>query len=135
MTQPAVIKLSQFISHPPAKVWKALTDLTLHAKWWAAGDVKPVVGHQFQLDMGKWGRQPCEVLAAEPERLLSYSFSRGMTITWRLEAEGMGTRLHLEHSGFDLDSPMGRQAYEGMSNGWPSVLARIEPAIDAEPAG
>lgn len=23
----------------------------LHAKWWAAGDVRPVVGHEFTLDM------------------------------------------------------------------------------------
>jgi hypothetical protein len=38
-----VIRLSQFIDHPPAKVWKALTDPETHAKWWAAGDVKAVV--------------------------------------------------------------------------------------------
>jgi len=48
---------------------------------------------------------------------------------WRLEAEGEGTRLSLEQSGFDLDSPLGKAAFEGMGNGWPTVLARIEPAI------
>jgi uncharacterized protein YndB with AHSA1/START domain len=82
--------------------------------------------------MGKWGKQPCEVIAVDPERLLSYSFAPGTlntTITWRLEAEGKGTRLHLEHSGFDLDSPMAKMAFDGMSGGWPTVLARIEQAI------
>ncbi len=136
MIEPGVIKLSQFISHSPAKVWKALTDPAIHAKWWAAGDIKPLVGHRFTLDMGKWGQQPCEVIAVEPERLLSYSFAPGMlntTITFRLEPEGTGTRLHLEHSGFDLDSPLGKTAFEGMSGGWPAILAGIEKVITSHP--
>jgi uncharacterized protein YndB with AHSA1/START domain len=80
------------------------------------------------------GVQPCEVLAVEPERLLSYRFAPGTldsTITWRLEPENGGTRLHLEHSGFDLDSPLAKRAFDGMGSGWPAVLKRIEPAIDA----
>lgn len=130
----AVFECDQFLPHPPSAVWKALTDPEIHARWWAAGDVRPVVGHKFTLDMGAWGHQPCEVLAVEPERLLRYSFSPdslGTTVTWRLEPEGTGTRLFLEHAGFDLDSPMGRAAYEGMSQGWPSVLPRITPALAA----
>src|ERR1044072_2011886 len=125
---PGVIHCDQFIAPPPATVWKALTDPELHARWWAAGDVRPVVGHHFTLDMGKWGQQPCEVLAVEPERLLRYSFASGTldtTITWRLQPEGTGTRLFLEHSGFDLDSPLGRTALDGMGNGWPGVLRGI----------
>jgi uncharacterized protein YndB with AHSA1/START domain len=132
MTDPAVIRCDQFIGHPPARVWQALTDPELHAKWWAAGDVRPVVGHRFTLDMGNWGEQPCEVLAVEPEKLLSYSFATGSldnTITFRLEAEGTGTRLFFEQAGLDLDSPLGRTAYEGMSRGWPGLLRRIEPAL------
>jgi uncharacterized protein YndB with AHSA1/START domain len=134
MIEPGLIQLTQFIEHPPAKVWEALTDPTLHAKWWAAGDVRPVVGHHFTLDMGPWGQQPCEVLAVEPERLLAYSFAPGTlntTLTWRLEPEGDGTRLWLEHRGFDLDSPLGKTAFQGMEAGWPNVLARIAPALSA----
>lgn len=132
MTEPGVIRLSQFIPHPPEKVWQALTDPRLHAKWWAAGDVKAEVGHRFTLDMGKWGQQACEVIAVEPGWMLRYSFAPGTlntTLTWSLEPEVGGTRLHLEHSGFDLDSPMGKMAFDGMSNGWPTVMARIEGVI------
>jgi hypothetical protein len=43
----------------------------------------------------------------------------------RLEPEGSGTRLFLEHAGFDLDSPMGKAAFEGMGYGWPSVLKQL----------
>src|SRR5262249_18432087 len=104
----------------------------LHARWWAAGDVRPIVGHRFDLDMGQWGKQPCEVLAVEPERLFRYRFATGTLdtiITWRLVPEGAGTRLELRHEGFDLDSPMSRQAFEGMRPGWSNVLARLGEAL------
>ncbi|NOK33994.1 SRPBCC domain-containing protein [Corallococcus exercitus] len=132
MNPPAIIQLDHVYAHPPAAVWKALTDPALHAKWWAAGDVRPVVGHRFTLDMGPWGQQPCEVLVVEPERLLKYSFATGTldtTLTWRLTPEGTGTRLTLTHEGFNLDSPMGRRAFEGMKPGWPGLLARLGTAL------
>ncbi|MEU1626417.1 SRPBCC domain-containing protein [Streptomyces sp. NPDC020096] len=132
MTDPAVIHCDQFLAHPPAVVWRALTDPQWHARWWAAGDVRPVVGHRFTLDMGPWGSQPCEVIAVEPQRMIRYSFAEGSldtTITWRLEPEGNGTRLFLEHAGFDLNSPMGKQAFDGMGGGWPGVLRGIGPAL------
>ncbi|MGV9348444.1 SRPBCC family protein [Streptomyces spiralis] len=136
MTENNAIDLERFLPHPPAAVWNALTDPELHARWWAAGDVKPVVGHRFTLDMGNFGKQPCEVTEVQDRRLLVYRFAEGSldtTITWRLEPEGEGTRLRLTHAGFDLDSPMGRQAFDGMGNGWPHVLDRLVSLL-GEPA-
>jgi uncharacterized protein YndB with AHSA1/START domain len=129
---PSTIECDQYLAQPPAVVWKALTDPELLARWWVAGDIKPVVGHRFTLDMGAWGSQPGEVTAVDPERLLAYTFAEGSqdtTITWRLVAEGAGTRLFLQHSGFDLESPMGKQAYERMGGGWPAILRRIDRAL------
>lgn len=134
MTETTMIVCDQFLTHSPEDVWRALTDPDLLARWWVPGDVQAEVGHRFNLDMGKWGQQPCEVTAVEPGRLFAYRFGGGSidtTITWRVEPEGTGTRLLLEHTGFDLDSPLGRQAYEGMGAGWPHVLERIDGAIDA----
>ncbi len=133
----AVIRVEHVYPHPPRAVWKALTDPALHARWWAPGDVRPVVGHRFELDMGRWGKQPCEVLEVQPERLLRYRFATGSldtTITWRLLAEGTGTRLELTQEGFDLDSPMARQAFEGMKPGWPKVLERLDAVLNAPSA-
>ena len=136
MIEPDIIKIEEFIAHPVTKVWKALTDPALLAKWWAPGDVRAVVGHRFDLDMGTpFGKQPCEVIAVERERLFSFSFAPGTlntTITWRLEAEGKGTRLFLEHRGFDLDSALGKAAFGGMGSGWPKALKRIAAALDGE---
>ncbi|AUX40651.1 activator of HSP90 ATPase [Sorangium cellulosum] len=132
MTDPSTIRIERSYSHSPAALWRALTDPELHARWWAAGDVRAVVGHRFTLDMGKWGQQPCEVLAVEQERLLRYRFAAGSLdtiITWELAPEGAGTRLTLTHEGFNLDSPMGRAALEGMKAGWPGVLGRLDAAL------
>jgi uncharacterized protein YndB with AHSA1/START domain len=132
MKDRAVIQMDHVYTHPPSAVWRALTDPVLHAQWWGPGDVRPIVGHKFELDMGKWGKQSCEVLEVEPERLLKYLFATGVLdtiITWRLTPEGSGTRLTLIHEGFNLDTPMGRQAYEGMKSGWPNVLTRLATAL------
>lgn len=88
--------------------------------------------------MGKWGKQPCEVFEVEPERVIKYRFAAGAlntTITWQLIPKGPGTRLTLTHEGFDLDSPVGRQAFESMNPGWPDVLGRLEAVLRSEPPG
>jgi uncharacterized protein YndB with AHSA1/START domain len=134
MNEPNVIRIDHLYTQAPAAVWRALTDPELHVKWWAAGDVKPIVGHRFELDMGRWGKQPCEVVAVEPERLFRYRFAIGSldtTITWELAPEGSGTRLTLTHAGFDLDSPLGKAALEGMAPGWPRILAQLARVLSA----
>jgi len=133
MSEPGIIRLAQFIEHPPSRVWAALTDPALLAQWWAPGDIRPLVGHRFELDMGPtFGKQPCEVLTVEVERVISYSYAPGTlntTITWRMQPEGKGTRLFLEHKGFDLDSPTGKAAFTGMGGGWPRILPKIAQAL------
>ena len=134
MTHLANIHVEQYIAHSPAQVWRALSTPDLIAKWWAPGDIQPIVGHRFSLDMGAWGKQPCEVTAVDAERLLAYAYGIGMLntrITWRLTPEGAGTRLSLDHDGFDLDAPMGKTAHQGMGAGWPAVLGRISTVLDA----
>jgi uncharacterized protein YndB with AHSA1/START domain len=132
MTKLATLEFDQYLNHAPAVVWKALTDPAEHAKWWAAGDIRAEVGHRFTLDMGAWGARQCEILEVEPEKLLRYTFAEGdldSILTWRLEPEGHGTRLFLAHSHLDLDSDTGRQAYKGMGQGWPGLLANMDQAI------
>jgi uncharacterized protein YndB with AHSA1/START domain len=130
------IHVDQFLAQPPAKVWRMLTEPDRLATWWAAGDIRPEVGHRFTLDMGQWGQQPCTVKTAEVGRVLSYTFGEGdvdWTITWRLEAEGAGTRLFLEHSGFDLDDPRHRMAYDRMSSGWAKILPHLARKLEEAP--
>ena len=123
------IRLECRYPHPAAAVWAALTTPELLARWWAPGNIAPVAGHRFTMDMDAWGQQQCEVLAVDPGKSISFLFSEGQldtTITWRLEPVEDGTVLHFEHAGFRLDTPMGRHAIEGMGNCWPGLLARID---------
>ena len=134
MPNPGHIHVERFVPHPPSRVWQAPSTPDFVAKWWAPGDIQPVVGHRFSLDMGAWGKQACEITAVDAERLLAYDYGKGVLntrIIWRLAPEGAGTRLSLDHEGFDLDSPMGKTAHQGMGAGWPSVLARISMTLDA----
>jgi uncharacterized protein YndB with AHSA1/START domain len=130
------IHVDQFIAQPPARVWRMLTEPDRLATWWAAGDIRPEVGHRFTLDMGRWGIQPCTVTEVEEDRLLSYTFGEGdvdWTITWRLVAEGAGTRLFLAHSGFDLDDPRHAMAFENMSGGWAKILPHLARTLEETP--
>lgn len=126
------IRLERVYTQAPAKVWRALTEPELVARWWASGDIRPEVGHRFEMDMGQWGMQMCQVLEVQVERRFSYRFAENTlntVISWELTPEGTGTRLTFVQQGFDLDSPLGRQAYEGMKPGWPRVLERIATVL------
>ena len=131
----AIIKAEQLLKHPPARVWRALTDPAVLGRWLMPNTFRAELGHQFTLDTGAWGLTRCEVLAIEPERLLRYSWRNpplDTTVTWRLQPEGEGTRLLLEHDGFDLDDPGQRMAYDGMSGGWSGMVAQRLVGVLAE---
>ncbi|MEV0383974.1 SRPBCC domain-containing protein [Nonomuraea sp. NPDC050643] len=132
------IRLDQFIPHPPAKVWRALTEPELVARWLMPNDFKAEVGHRFTFtttpkkQVGFDGIVHCEVLRIEPEKLLKISWSDGgradWTVTWRLEPEGRGTRLFLDHEGFDPADEIQQLSRRIMGGGWPrhfGVIAGI----------
>lgn len=124
------IHVDQFIAAPPAEVWDAITTPEGLAAWWAPGDIAPAVGHEFLVEMPGWGNVPCRVLEVDRGRRIVYTFA-DWTLTWRLEPEGNGTRLFLEHAGFDLDKPEHRFAFDNMGSGWrDEVLPRLATTIE-----
>ena len=128
---PATITVDQFVAAPPEKVWRLLTEPELMRLWWAEGQVAAVVGHQFVLDMPGYGKQPCKVLEVDPPHRFVYTFTPAWTLSWRLAAEGTGTRVFLEHSGFDLDDVGMAEAFDRMGPGWRDVvLPRLVQAAE-----
>jgi uncharacterized protein YndB with AHSA1/START domain len=126
----STITVDQFVNAPPAAVWQGLTEPDQLARWWAPGDITATVGHRFHLQMPGWGAVPCEVLQVDEPELFVYTFGE-WTLTWRLVVEGRGTRLLLEHSGFDLDDKRARAAFERKGPGWretvvPRLVALVE---------
>jgi uncharacterized protein YndB with AHSA1/START domain len=125
------ITIDQFIGCPPEQVWPFITTPEALAAWWVPGDISPSVGHRFMLEMPGWGNVECEVLEVDEPRRLVYSFG-AWTLTWSLVAEGHGTRLVLDHAGFDIAQPADRFALDDMGPGWrDDVLPRLAHLAEA----
>lgn len=97
---------------PPEKVWRALTEPELLAAWLMPNDLSPEVGRRFAF-AGQDAPIECEVLEAEPGRLLSYSWRErpleetadrpafDSTVTFTLARTAIGgTRLRIVHGDF-----------------------------------
>jgi len=124
----ASITMVYELPHPPAKVWRALTEPKLVEKWLMKADAAPAVGGKvtLRLEPTQWwdGIVECEVLELEPHKRLRYTWRGGpagpakldTVVTWTLTpTKSGGTRLMLEHSGFQ---PQQGFAYGGAQQGW-----------------
>jgi uncharacterized protein YndB with AHSA1/START domain len=119
--------------HPPAKIWRALTDSSLIDQWLLSNDFQPIVGHKFTLratPMPNWtGIIDCEVLVVEPPSRLSYTWASmglGTVVTWTLSATQGGTRLRMEQAGFK--SPTDAN-YQGATYGWQKFIGHLEQVV------
>ncbi|RWP37869.1 MAG: SRPBCC domain-containing protein [Mesorhizobium sp.] len=100
---------------PPEKVWRALTVPDLLAAWMMPNDIKPEIGGRFAFAKADAPIE-CEILDAEPERLLRYSWRERpapsdtadpltspldsiVTFTLDRTVSG-GTHLRIVHNGF-----------------------------------
>lgn len=125
------------IAHPPERLWRALTQPHLIEAWLMRNDFQPVVGHRFNL-RGDWGGVlDCEVLAVEPQRVLSYTWNHvhedaaydlRSVVTFTLTPTAGGSRLRVEQSGFRPDQ---KQAFGGAAHGWRGFLAALERTVAA----
>ena len=113
------------LRHPPAKVWRALTDPELLAEWLLpVVDLKLAPGATFKFQrepMPGWdGAVHCRVLELETHRKLSYTWTVGdmeldTVVTFTLTPTASGTHLSLVQSGF---KPTQKQAFGGARYGW-----------------
>ena len=136
------------LDESPEKVWRALTEPELLARWLMPNDIRAEPGERFSFrpapangnEAVTDGRIDCEVLAAEPQRLLRYSW-RGpeserdsygrpldSVVTFLLAETAVGgTRLRVIHSGFPLPLQMELQRHPyrttlaANSNRWSGV--------------
>jgi uncharacterized protein YndB with AHSA1/START domain len=148
LSLPPITK-SVVYEHPPARVWRALTDPDLLAGWL----MRPVgftaaIGTQFEFRAdpapGFDGIVRCEVVECTPPladapATLAYSWQGGpmkrpTLVRWTLTridtARGAATRVDLTHSGFDGFDVLIARAVLGL--GWRRLLVRqLRAALDA----
>jgi uncharacterized protein YndB with AHSA1/START domain len=127
------IETDTFLAAPPQRVCEAITDPAQLAAWLMPNDFAPQVGHRFTFRtdpvpaQGFDGVIRCEVLELQAPELLRISWvSSGLdsTVTWRLAAEGTGTRLFLTHDGFDDADPRQQVTRRILGGGWRGHLVR-----------
>ncbi|WP_245855557.1 SRPBCC family protein [Bacillus oleivorans] len=114
------------------RVWLALTDSKMLAKWVMENDFKPVVGHKFQFrtEPNKFwdGIVNSEVLVVDQPTKLSYTWETGgenTMVTWTLkEVEGT-THMHLEQTGFENEG----NEYNGAKLGWVKMGKQLEKLL------
>jgi len=139
MSETHAISVEKVLPYTAEKIWRTLTSSELIAKWLMPNDFALEVGRRFNFrtkPIGDWnGVVDCEVLAAEPPRLLRYSWKGGANtnpaygsrldtvVTWTLTPVEGGTRVRMVHDGFVL--PGNQFAYDAMSPGWGRVLDSI----------
>jgi uncharacterized protein YndB with AHSA1/START domain len=112
----------------PEKIWRALTQPHLIEEWLMKNDFKPEMDHRFTL-RGDWGHADCQVLALEPLKTLSYTWSAmglGTVVTWTLTPTSTGTRLRMEQAGFPANL---QQAYQGAQWGWKKFFSNLERVV------
>jgi uncharacterized protein YndB with AHSA1/START domain len=132
MSKPATetrsVVVERELPHPPAKIWRALTQGALIEEWLMKNDFEPVVGHRFNL-RADWGAVDCQVMVVEPNKTLSYTwgaYGLESVVTWTLTPTRTGTHLRMEQAGFRPDQ---QQAYQGAKGGWQQFFANLERVV------
>jgi uncharacterized protein YndB with AHSA1/START domain len=138
-TDPTAITVDQFVPHPPGRVWEALVDPEQVSSYFMATDFRPEIGADFtftrrtvkpELREGRTIR--CRVLELRPPEVLAYSWADAecedgldSVVTWTLHPEGTGTRILLEHRGFDPADPVIQQLRDVMIEGWGRLVHQL----------
>ena len=124
------------LPHPPERVWRALTERELLAKWLMTTDMKLAVGQSFTFKtepMPGWdGVVNCEMKDIEQHKRIRYSWaSLGLdtVVTWTLTPTPKGgTLLRLEQSGFPIEKGK-LPFFEGAKAGWQNMAGQRLPEV------
>lgn len=105
--KPGVVRVDRTYPHPRRRVWRAITERELLARWLMPNDFEPRVGHRFTFRTepgpGFDGVVHCEVLELVEEERLVLSWRGGpldTRVRFTLQDADGGTRLVMEHTGF-----------------------------------
>lgn len=134
------IHLERVYPHSPERVWQVLTDPALLSKWLMKNDFKAEVGHRFyfqtKASVGFNGIVQCEVIEVDPPHRLVYTWAGGplshpTTVRWTLEPVNQGTKLTLDHDGFE--GVTGLLVSVLLGSGWQKMLnGRLPLVLDGK---
>lgn len=134
------------IEAAPEKVWAVITSQEGMKKWLNPKTFEPHLGGKVDFLTTHEGVQYSmfgEVVTFEPPKILAFTWIEqpvggeawptSTTVTIRLAPESGGTRVSLDHSGFEnLPSDIAQREFEGYTRGWSSShdLANLKAMIE-----
>ena len=129
------INKEKFLPFAIEDVWKAISEQDQISKWFIQADFKAEVGYQYKFTHEKT-EIVGEVLEANPVFDLVYTWmvngtNVNTTVRWQLEKVEDGTKIHLEHFGFEnYDEAQVAPLFENFEKGWVSCLQELEKYFD-----
>lgn len=135
-SQTETITFELDLRHPPEKVWRALTEPELLARWLLpVVDLHLAPGAAFRFEAqpqpGWDGRVHCRILEIDAPRKLKYAWVVGdmdTVVTFSLAPTATGTHLSLVHTGF---RPHQKQNFGGARYGWRLMGGKLVELLES----
>jgi uncharacterized protein YndB with AHSA1/START domain len=124
--------MTRVSEHPPAEIWRMLTDPAKLPQWLAPGRIEARVGGAARLDFAESRTViDSQVTAYDDGRVLEYSWSSPgepqRPVRWEIAPQGVGARLTLT-----LRTPAGEDPGRACA-GWEAHLEMLEAALEGVP--
>ena len=138
MAKPPAIRQTYILTHPPSRVFAALTDPKILTKWFVAkAAVTPRKGGNFRLGWGKSYSMRGRVLEIEAPRTLRLAWidvgEGGKVLEtearFDLSKHGRGTKLSVTHRGFKSGKKW-VVLHGAIASGWAYYLQNLRSVVD-----
>jgi uncharacterized protein YndB with AHSA1/START domain len=144
MAFPDRIERTVQLSHPPARVWAALTTAEGLGTWFGnSAEIDLRVGGQAKLTWDSGDTATLTIERLEPPRVFGYTWPvyglpdgdpRRTYVEFTLEPTSTGTTLTMVESGFAQlpDAGDHKVAYSGNTEGWTNELGELVAYLDGQ---
>jgi uncharacterized protein YndB with AHSA1/START domain len=138
MAQQTPLHFVFYIAAPPEKVWEGFVSPESNRILFMGADLEADLkpgGAMDWVGIGADGKRTvyvhCEILKAEPPKLLQYTFALGSAgktsrVTLELVPETEATKVSLTHDQWGEDD----SSYAPTADGWPRILSRLKTLIE-----
>ena len=132
----AEVRKSVVINAPIEKVWEYVATAEGIAAWFMPNDMQPIVGKEFIIQAGPWGKSACKVTEVNPPNRLSFEWGTEWLITFELKQTDSKTELTLIHAGWEEEkqTEFGESHTEvrsRMSGGWDGLVVKLKNVVEA----